>query len=117
MRYMVMTYGDERSESGALPEPEMMQAIGEFMGDAAASGVLLVSEGLAPSSLGARLQIDGAGAVTVTDGPYAEAKELIAGFAILDVASREEAIEHAKRFGSIAGAHRIDVRQVMDFPG
>ena len=117
MRYMVMTYGDEQSESGAPPSPEMMQAMGQFMAEAAASGVMIMSEGLAPSVAGARINFDPAGTATVTDGPFAEAKELIAGFAILEVSSKEEAIEHSKRFAQIAGAHRVDVRALMEIPG
>ena len=75
---------------------------------------LLAAEGVQPSSKGARLTIDG-GKVTVLDGPFAEAKELIAGFAILDVKSKEEAIEHATRFAKVVGATKVDVRLVAEF--
>ena len=115
MKYMVMHYSNEANEADVPPTPELMAAMGQFMGEAAASGVLLAAEGVRASSYGARLTVDGGGAVTVTDGPFAEAKELIAGFAILDVKSKEEAIEHATRFAKLSGATRVDVRLVAEF--
>jgi hypothetical protein len=111
---MVMHYSDEAMEAGTPPTPEQIAAIGEYMAETSASGVLLAGEGVRPSSFGARLTFEG-GKATVTDGPFAEAKELIAGFAILEVKSKEEAIEHAKRFAAIAGVTKIDVRQVAEF--
>ena len=114
MKFMLMHYSNEENEAGVPPTPELMAAMGEFMADSARSGVLLAAEGVGPSSQGARLSIDG-GSIKVTDGPFAEAKELIAGFAILDVKSKEEAIEHAKRFAKISGATKIDVRRVAEF--
>lgn len=113
MKYMVMHYSDEANEADVPPTPELIEAIGTYMGEAAQSGVLLAAEGVRASSYGARLTIDG-GKVTVKDGPFAEAKELIAGFAILDVKSKEEAIEHAKRFAKVSGATKIDVRLVSE---
>jgi hypothetical protein len=112
MRYMVMHYSNEDNEAGVPPSPEVIAEIGAYIEEAAKSGVLLAGEGVGPSSQGARVTVDG-GKVTVVDGPFAEAKELIAGFAILEVASKEEAIEHAKRFARISGATKIDVRQVV----
>ena len=114
MRYLVLHYSDEATEAGAPPSPEMIAAVGKYMEETAQSGVLLAAEGVRPSSMGARLTLDG-GKVTVKDGPFAEAKELIAGFAILDVKSKEEAIEHAKRFAQIVGTPRVDVRLIAEF--
>ena len=114
MRYMVMHYSDEAMEAGAPPTPEVIANVGQFMAEAAQSGVLLAAEGVQPSSKGARLTIDG-GKVTVLDGPFAEAKELIAGFAILDVKSKEEAIEHATRFAKLVGTSQVDVRLVAEY--
>jgi len=114
MRYMVMHYSDEANEAGTPPSPDVIAGVGQYMEEAVRSGVLLAAEGVAPSSAGARLTVDG-GKVTVIDGPFAEAKELIAGFAILDVPSKEEAIEHAKRFAQIVGATKIDVRLMAEF--
>jgi hypothetical protein len=115
---MVMHYSTPAMEAGVPPTPEQIEAIGQLMQESAMAGVLLSGEGVHPSSKGARIEFTG-GNVRVIDGPFAEAKELIAGFAILDVRDREEAIEHAKRFASVIGVERIDVRQVFeesDFP-
>jgi hypothetical protein len=114
MRFMLMHYSNEANEADTPPSPELVAEMGAFMEETARSGVLLAAEGVRSSRHGARLTITDS-EVTVTDGPFAEAKELIAGFAILDVKSKEEAIEHAKRFAKIAGAGRIDVRQVASF--
>jgi hypothetical protein len=84
------------------------------MQEAALAGVLLSGEGVAPSSAGARLEFDGDD-VRVIDGPFAEAKELIAGFAILEVDSLAEAVEHARKFGLLVGTGRIDVRRVLEY--
>jgi len=114
MRYMVMHYQTQAMEDGLLPSPEEQAAIGEHMQEAALAGVLLSGEGVAPSSAGARLEFDGDD-VRVIDGPFAEAKELIAGFAILEVDSLAEAVEHARKFGLLVGTGRIDVRRVLEY--
>jgi len=114
MRYMVMHYETQDMEDGVLPSPEEQAAIGKYMQEAAMSGVLLTGEGVAPSSAGARVEVD-KGTVRVIDGPFAEAKELIAGFAILEVDSLAEAVEHARKFALLVGAERVDVRRVMEF--
>jgi hypothetical protein len=110
---MVMHYETQEMEDGVRPSPELQAAIGEYMQEAAMSGVLLTGEGVAPSSEGARVEIAD-GNVRVIDGPFAEAKELIAGFAILDVRSLEEAVEHARKFALLVGTDRVDVRRVME---
>ena len=117
MRFMVMHYETEAMEAGEPPTPELQAAVGQYMGELAGAGVLLAGEGVGPSSLGARLTLDDAGQFTVTDGPFAEAKELIGGFGILEVSSKEEAIEYAKRFAKIIGVTKIDVRRVAEYPG
>lgn len=114
MRYMLMHYQTQENEDGIIPSPEQQAAIGEYMREASLSGVLLGGEGVHSSSKGARIEVTD-GSVRVIDGPFAEAKELIAGFAILDVSSLEEAIEHARTFALIVGTHRVDVRQVVEF--
>jgi len=114
VRYMVMHYETQDMEDGVLPSPEEQAAIGKYMQEAAMSGVLLTGEGVAPSSAGARVEVD-KGTVRVIDGPFAEAKELIAGFAILEVDSLAEAVEHARKFALLVGAERVDVRRVMEF--
>lgn len=114
MRYMLMHYQTQAMEDGVLPSPEEQAAIAQYMQEAAMSGVLLSGEGVAPSSAGARLEITD-GDVRVIDGPFAEAKELIAGFAILEVDSLAEAVEHARKFALLVGVERIDVRRVLEF--
>lgn len=113
MRYMVMHYQTQDMEDGVRPSPEMQAAIGQYMQEAAMSGVLLTGEGVAGSREGARVEITD-GNVRVIDGPFAEAKELIAGFAILDVRSLEEAVEHARKFALLVGSERVDVRRVIE---
>jgi hypothetical protein len=113
MRFMVMHYQTQAMEDGVRPSPEEQAAIGQYMQEAAMSGVLLTGEGVAPSSEGARLEIADSN-VRVIDGPFAEAKELIAGFAILDVRSLAEAVEHARKFALLVGVERVDVRRVME---
>jgi hypothetical protein len=114
MRFMVMHYQTQEMEDGVRPSPELQAAIGEYMQEASMSGVLLTGEGVAPSSEGARVEIAD-GNVRVIDGPFAEAKELIAGFAILDVRSLEEAVEHARKFALLVGSQRVDVRRVLEY--
>ncbi len=113
MRFMVMHYSTPDVEAGVPPSPEQLAAIGQLLQESAVAGVLLSGEGVHPSSKGARIEITD-GQVRVIDGPFAEAKELIAGFAILEVRDRAEAIEHAKKFAAVAGVERIDVRQVFE---
>ncbi|MDT4899464.1 MAG: hypothetical protein QOJ78_394 [Pseudonocardiales bacterium] len=114
MRYMVMHYQTQAMEDGVKPTPEMQAAIGQYMQESAMAGVLLTGEGVASSSAGARVEITD-GNVRVIDGPFAEAKELIAGFAILEVASLAEAVEHARKFALLVGVERVDVRRVIEY--
>lgn len=113
MRYMVMHYQTQDMEDGVPPTAEEQAAIGRYMQEAAMAGVLLSGEGVASSSKGARVEVEG-GAVRVIDGPFAEAKELIAGFAILEVDSLAEAVEHARKWAQVVGTHRVDVRKVVE---
>ncbi|MCU1456601.1 MAG: dehydrogenase [Actinomycetia bacterium] len=114
MRFMVMHYQTQAMEDGVPPSPEEQEAIGAYMQEAAMSGVLLSGEGVASSAAGARVEVTD-GNVRVIDGPFAEAKELIAGFGILEVRSLEEAVEHARKFALLVGAERVDVRRVVEF--
>jgi hypothetical protein len=107
MRFMVMHYQTQEMEDGVRPSPEVQAAIGQYMQEAAMTGVLLTGEGVVGSSEGARVEITD-GNVRVIDGPFAGAKELIAGFAILDVRSLEEAVEHARKFALLVGSDRVD---------
>jgi len=108
-----MHKSNEENEAGVPPSPDLVEEMGQLMEESAREGVLLAAEGVHPSSRGARLSFSG-GRRTVTDGPFAEAKELIAGFAVLQVDSKEEAIEWATRFADVIGDVEIEVRQVIE---
>lgn len=96
MRFMVMIKATKNSEAGALPTPELLAAMGEYNQELAKAGVLLSGEGLQPSSKGAKVKFAG-GKKSVTDGPFIETKEIIAGFWLWKCASLQEAIEWVKR--------------------
>ncbi len=95
-RFMLIVKASEDSEAGVLPSTELFDAMGKYNEELAKAGVMLAGDGLQPSSKGARVKFQG-DKRTVVDGPFAETKELIAGFWIIDVKSKEEAIEWVKR--------------------
>jgi|SRR5262245_44743540 len=103
------------AETGVPPSPENMAAMGKLIEEMAKGGVLLATEGCQPSSKGARVRISGE-KFTVTDGPFTETKELISGFALFQVKSKEEAIEWTKRFLKLAGDGESEIRQIYDVP-
>ena len=121
MRFMAIVKANKDSEAGAMPKAELLKAMGDFNEKMAKAGVLLAGEGLQPSSKGARIRFDH-GKRTVIDGPFAETKELVAGFWLLQVRSKEEAIEWIKRSPAPFGddeVSEIEIRQVFeatDFP-
>ena len=122
MRFMMIVKSDKNYEGGAPPKPELMAAVGKLSEEMIKAGVLLDVGGLLPSSKGARINV-GKGKLTVTDGPFTEARELIGGYAILQVKSREEAIERGRRFmqlhADILGPHyqmELEIRQMFDAP-
>jgi hypothetical protein len=94
------------------PSPERMAAIGTFMQDAAKAGAIYLAGGIRPSEASTQVTYS-AGKRTVLDGPYAEAKELVAGFAIVDAASLDDAIEWVSRFADVAGVGTIEIREVF----
>jgi hypothetical protein len=96
MRFMIVVKADKNSEAGVLPDEKLLAEMGKYNEDLARAGVLLAAEGLHPSSKGARVRFSGTKR-TVIDGPFTEAKELIAGFWLIQVKSKEEAIEWVKR--------------------
>ena len=110
MRFMVIVKADRSSEAGVMPDEKMLTAMAKFNDDLNKAGVLLAGDGLHPSSRGARVKFDGARR-TVTDGPFAETKELVAGFWIIQVKSREEALEWMKRAPFREG--EVELRQVF----
>jgi hypothetical protein len=114
MLFMVIVKATKESEAGAPPDPKLMAEWGKFNEELVKAGVLLAAEGLYPSSKGVRVRISG-GKRTVIDGPFAETKELIAGFSLLQVRSREEAIEWVKRSPAPHNADcEIEIRQVYE---
>jgi hypothetical protein len=102
-------------EAGVPPTQDEMAKMGAFIGELAQSGVLLATDGLQPSSKGALVRLT-KGKLTVTDGPFTETKELIAGFAIVQVKSKAEAIELAGRFLKLAGDGESEIRLMHDMP-
>src|SRR2546429_2974579 len=112
MRFMVIVKATKDSEAGVMPSTELLTAMGKFNEELVKAGVMLAGEGLQPSSKGARVKFSGSKR-TVVDGPFTEAKELIAGFWILQVKSKEEAIEWVKRCPNpMNGESEIEIRQV-----
>ena len=112
MRFMIFVKADQSSEAGVLPSRELLTTMGKYNEELVKAGVLLAAEGLQPSSKGARVSFLGDKRV-VTDGPFAETKELIAGFWLIQVKSRAEAIEWVKRCPMPSGAE-IEIRQVFE---
>lgn len=118
MRFLTMIKTDESMPAGP-PPPALFEAIGRLGEQAAKDGILLEQGGLLPSAAGALVRVAG-GQVTVHDGPFADATELIGGYAMFDVRSKEEAIEQARRFMQVHAEHWpgfegvCEVRQVMD---
>jgi hypothetical protein len=114
MRFIVMVRADKMSESGAPPDEKILAEMQKFNEELAEAGVMLSGEGLHPSSKGARVRFSGTKR-TVVDGPFAETKELIAGFWIWQVKSKQEAIEWVKRCPNpFPGESEIEIRQVYE---
>jgi hypothetical protein len=114
VRFMVLVRATPTSEAGGLPDEQILSAMGQYNDELARAGVLVAAEGLHPSSKGARVHFSGKNR-TVIDGPFSETKELIAGFWIFQVQSREEAIEWVKRAPNpFDGESEIEIRQVFE---
>jgi hypothetical protein len=111
MRFMVIVKADKGTEAGVLPTQELLTEMGKFNEELARAGVMLAGEGLQPSSKGARVKFSG-NQRTVIDGPFAETKELVAGFWLWQVRSKEEAIEWLKRAPFRQG--EVEIRQVFE---
>ena len=115
MRFMVLVKADKDSEAGVLPDEKLLTDMGKYNEELMKAGVLLAGEGLHPSSKGARVRFSGTKR-TVIDGPFAETKELVAGFWLIEVKSRDEAIEWVKRAPNpMPGTEsEIEIRQVFE---
>lgn len=112
MRVLVLVKATERSEAGELGSPEEFAAMDRFNEELVEAGVVLAGDGLQPSSKGKRVRFDADGGTTVLDGPFAETKELVAGFSVWEVASMEEAVEWARRSPFRDG--QVEIRKVLD---
>jgi hypothetical protein len=114
MRFMVIVKANQDTEAGVMPSQELLTAMGTYNEELAKAGVLLAGEGLHPSAKGARVRFSGT-TRTVIDGPFSETKELIAGFWLIQVKSKEEAIEWVKRCPNpLEGESEIEIRQVFE---
>lgn len=112
MRFMVIVKANQDSEAGVMPSTELLAAMGKYNEELVKAGVMLAGEGLAPSSKGVRVKFEGSKR-TVTDGPFTETKELIAGFWLWQCKSKEEAVEWLKR-APFEGGTEIELRQVFE---
>lgn len=115
MRFMVIIKADRNSEAGVLPDQKLLAAMGKYNEELVKAGVMLAGEGLQPSSKGARVKFSGDKRI-VTDGPFSETKELIAGFWLIQVKSKAEAIEWVKRIPNPTPGTEaeIEIRQVFE---
>ena len=116
MRFMIIVKATKDSEAGVMPEESLIAAMAAYHEELVKAGVLLDASGLQPSSKGTRIKYSG-GKRTIVDGPFAEAKELIAGYTLIQVKSREEAMEWAKRFPNPSGEQvdgEIEIRQLYE---
>jgi hypothetical protein len=115
MRFMLIRKADPKTEAGIMPSEQLLHDMGQYNEEMVKAGVMLDGTGLQPSSKGARVKFN-AGKPQIIDGPFAEAKELIAGFSIIQVNSRDEAIEWVKRWPVIDGDGNveIEIRQLFE---
>src|ERR1700737_3350700 len=112
MRFMVIVKANKDSEAGVLPDKKILTEMGKFNEELSKAGVMLAGEGLQPSSKGVRVKFSG-GKPSVIDGPFTETKELVAGFWLWQVKSKEEAIEWLKR-APFGGGTEVEIRQVFE---
>ena len=113
MRFMLIRKADKETEAGVLPSEQMLAAMMKYNEEMVKAGVMLQGEGLHASAKGARVKFSG-GKPAVIDGPFTETKELIAGFTMIQVKSKEEAIEWVKRWPAIDAEAEIEIRQVFE---
>jgi hypothetical protein len=114
MRFMIIVKATKDSEAGVMPSEQLLTEMGKFNEELVNAGVMLAGEGLQPSSKGARVRFSGS-TRTVIDGPFAETKEVIAGYWLWQVKSKEEAIEWVKRYPNpMPGESEIEIRQVFE---
>lgn len=116
MRFMILLKADKDTEAGVMPGEDLLAAMGNFNDELIKAGVMQAGEGLQPSSRGARVHFSKDGGVSVVDGPFAETKELLAGFWIWRVNSKQEAIDWVKRvpMPMLSGEAEIEIRQIFE---
>jgi hypothetical protein len=117
MRFMIIVKASPESEAGVMPEAELFEVMGKYHEELAKAGALLDASGLQPSSKGFKVKYPKTGKAQVVDGPFTESKELIAGYTLIQVKSREEALEWARRFPNPRGEGKeteIEVRQLFE---
>lgn len=116
MRFMIIRKADEETEAEVPPTPELLEAMGRYNEELVKAGVMLSGDGLMASSRGAKVRFSGTGGPTVLDGPFTEAKELVAGYSIIEVESLAEAIEWVKRWPVEDGHGNadIEIRQIAE---
>ena len=112
MRFMILVKADKNSEAGVMPDTKLLAEMGKYNEELAKAGIMLAGDGLAPSSKGARVRFSGKNR-TVIDGPFTETKELLAGYWIWQVKSKDEAIEWLKR-APFDGGTEVEIRQVFE---
>jgi hypothetical protein len=115
MRFMILRKGDKQTEAEVMPSRQLLEAMGAYMGEMTKAGVMLAGEGLKPTSKGARVKFR-RGKPTVTDGPFTESKEVIAGYCLIQVASMQEAIDWVKRWPALDadGEVEIEIRPLYE---
>jgi hypothetical protein len=115
MRFLMMHRLDERAPEAWNPSPEFMEKMGGMIQDWTARGILITAEGVHPSEKGARVRKTRGGGITATDGPFAEAKEVIGGFGLINAKDRTEAVELARQYAALFDEVEVEVRQVVEF--
>lgn len=113
MKFLCL-YRPGKPENDTPPTQHEMEAMGKLIAEMTKAGVLLATEGCAPTARGSRVRVD-AGKITVTDGPFPEIKELIAGFCMIQVRSKAEAIEWGKRFLAVVGEGESEIREICEY--
>lgn len=115
MRFLMVHKIDETDPDAYSPAPEIIAGMGNLIDEMTKAGVVLAIEGAAHSKEGARVKLSG-GRQTVVDGPFTEAKEVIGGYAVLQVRSKDEAIQWASRFADVLGEAEVEIRRLADTP-
>ena len=115
MRFMIIRKADEKTEAGIMPSAELLAVMGQYVEEMAKAGIFVAGDGVQPSAKGARVKFSG-GKPTIVDGPFAETKELMGGYCIMRVNSKEEAIEWVKRWPAMDGDGNLEfeIRQIFE---